>query len=152
MKPAPILLFLALAGATGFGCASQPFTASEEMVAVSDIKMVVGRWDGTAEKRPLLTERGPVSLTIREDFVYVFVGEDVREDRLLAGTGKLTIRDGRLYLEDDQRRATLTLQKRGKEDILAVEVINAVGKRFHIEFIRSPLPPLSRKGKEKTHA
>jgi hypothetical protein len=113
------------------------------MVTVSDIQMVVGRWDGTVEKRPLLVGRGPVSLTIREDSVYVFVGVDFWEDRLLAGTGDLAIRDGRLYIEDDKRRVILTLYKRGDEEVLVAEATNKAGQKFHIEFTRSPMPPLS---------
>lgn len=142
MRPTPICLFMALVCALSFGCAGQLFTSSE-MVAVSDVHMVVGRWDGIVEKRPLLVDRGPVSLTIREDSVYVFVGVDFWEDRLLAGTGELTIRDGRLYIEDDKRRAVMTLYKRGDETVLVVEATNAAGKQFHIEFTRSPMPPLS---------
>lgn len=142
MRPTPICLFMALVCALSFGCAGQLFTSSE-MVAVSDVHMVVGRWDGIVEKRPLLVDRGPVSLTIREDSVYVFVGVDFWEDRLLAGTGELTIRDGRLYIEDDKRRAVMTLYKRGDENVLVVEATNQAGKQFHIEFTRSPMPPLS---------
>lgn len=142
MRPTPICLFMALVCALSFGCAGQLFTSSE-MVAVSDVHMVVGRWDGIVEKRPLLVDRGPVSLTIREDSVYVFVGVDFWEDRLLAGTGELTIRDGRLYVEDGKVRAVMTLYKRGDENVLVVEATNQAGKQFHIEFTRSPMPPLS---------
>ena len=142
MRPTQIHLFMVLVCALNFGCAGQLFTSSK-MVTVTDIQMVVGRWDGTVEMRPLLMGRGPVALTIREDSVYVFVGVDFWEDRLLAGTGELTIRDGRLYIEDDKRRVVLTLHKRGDEDVLVAEATNKAGKQFHIEFTRSPMPPLS---------
>lgn len=142
MRPTQIHLFMALACALSFGCAGQLFTSSK-MVTVSDIRMVVGRWDGIVEKRPLLMGRGPLALTIREDSVYVFVGVDFWEDRLLAGTGELTMRDGRLYIEDEKRRVVLTLYKRGDEDILVAEATSKAGKRFHIEFTRSPMPPLT---------
>jgi hypothetical protein len=142
MKPTPIHLFMTLVYALSVGCAGQLFTSSK-MVTVSDIQMVVGRWDGTVEMRPLLMGRGPVALTIREDSVYIFVGVDFWEDRLLAGTGELTIRDGRLYIEDDKRRVVLTLHKRGDEDVLVAEATNKAGKQFHIEFTRSPMPPLT---------
>jgi hypothetical protein len=142
MRPTPISLFMALVCALSVGCAGQLFTSSK-MVTVSDIQMVVGRWDGIVEKRPLLMGRGPLALTIREDSVYVFVGVDLWEDRLLAGTGELTIRDGRLHLEDDKRSVILTLYKRGDEEVLVAEATNKAGKRFHIEFTRSPMPPLS---------
>jgi hypothetical protein len=113
------------------------------MVTVSDIHMVVGRWDGIVEKRPLLVNRGPVSLTIREDSLYIFIGVDFWEDRLLAGNGELAIRDGRLHIvNDEQHRAIMTLYKRGEEEVLIVEATNAAGKQFHVEFTRSPLPPL----------
>ena len=142
MKPTPIYLFMTLMCALSVGCAGQLFTSSK-MVTVSDIQMVVGRWDGIVEKRPLLMDRGPLALTIREDSVYVFVGVDFWEDRLLAGTGELTIRDGRLYIEDDKRRVILTLYKRGDEEVLVAEATNKAGKQFRIEFTRSPMPPLS---------
>ena len=142
MKPTPIYLFMTLMCALSVGCAGQLFTSSK-MVTVSDIQMVVGRWDGIVEKRPMLMDRGPLALTIREDSVYVFVGVDFWEDRLLAGTGELTIRDGRLYIEDDKRRVILTLYKRGDEEVLVAEATNKAGKQFRIEFTRSPMPPLS---------
>lgn len=142
MRPTPIRLSMALVCALSFGCAGQLFT-SPKMVTVSDIRMVVGRWDGIVEKRPLLMDRGPLALTIREDSVYVFIGVDFWEDRLLAGTGELTIRDGRLYIEDDKRRVILTLYRRGDEDVLVAEATNKAGKQFRIEFARSTMPPLS---------
>lgn len=142
MKPTLISLSMALVCALSFGCAGQLFTTSE-MVMVSDIHMVVGRWDGIVEKRPLLINRGPVSLTIREDSLYIFIGVDFWEDRLLAGNGELVIRDGRLHtVTDEQHRAIMTLYKRGEEEVLIVEATNAAGKQFHVEFTRSPLPPL----------
>jgi hypothetical protein len=137
-----ICLFFVLAGALSFGCTGQLFTSSE-VVPVSDIHMVVGRWDGIVEKRPLLVKRGPVSLTIREDSRYIFVGVDFREDRLLSGTGEMAIQDGRLHIiKDEQRRAIMTLHKRGNEEVLIVEATDEAGKQFRVEFTRSLAPPL----------
>lgn len=133
---------MVLVCALSFGCAGQLFTSSE-MVVVSDIQMVVGRWEGIVEKRPLRLGRGPVTLTIREDSVYIFVGVDYWEDRLFTGTGELTIRDGKLHIEDENRRVILTLHKRGDEEVLVGEATNKAGKQFHIDFTRSPVTPPS---------
>jgi len=136
MNPTVSSLSIALLCILSFGC------AGKQMVPVSDVHTVVGRWDGVVEKRPLLARRGPVSLTIREDSVYIYVGVDFWDDRLISGTGQLAIRDGRLYMEEDERHAVLTLHKRGDEEVLIVEATNAAGKKFHVDLSRSLSPPL----------
>ena len=141
MNSTLISLSIALVCALGFGCTGKWLT-STEMVTVSDIHQVVGRWDGVVEKRPLRARRGPVSLTIREDSIYIYVGVDFWEDRLISGTGELAIRDGRLYMEEGERHAVLTLYKRADEEVLMVEATNAAGKNFHVDLTRSPSPPL----------
>src|SRR4051812_41450596 len=124
MNSTLISLSAAFVSVLTFGCTGNLLTPSE-MVSVSDIHTVVGKWEGVVEKRPLLARRGPVSLTIREDAIYVYVGVDLWEDRLISGSGEMTIRDGRLYMaQDEHRHAVLTLHKRGDEEVLVVEATN----------------------------
>jgi hypothetical protein len=113
------------------GCASiGPVTP----VAVSDVKSLSGRWEGTVYLPG--SERDDVTLTIRDDGSY-----DVLSKRGLgvsSGRGHIVISDGRLIIEGQRGRGVGTvLRNRAGDVVMKVDMTLSDNSNLSAELWRT---------------
>src|SRR5262245_17269269 len=94
----------ALAGCASSSSSSVPLSA----VAITDFGAVAGRWTGplTAAGRPRRDDDW-IDVTIARDGGYAFAAQ--RSVAPFVGTGRFTLKDGKLVMGGEQGRATFTL-------------------------------------------
>lgn len=79
---------------------------------------------------------GEVTLTIRDNGTYYFVGQTASDTVL--GTGKIGVRDGRLEGGSDLRTFSGTLHDKKGKPLLFIQAANRqTGDRFHGELMRT---------------
>jgi hypothetical protein len=100
-------------------------------VPISDIKQVVGKWEGVSKSVPDMRDDAEVLLIIDDNGTFQFVGS--RRTDTIVGAGRLMLHDGQLVGTTARLSATLTLHGREDQSVLVVEVTRKDGKRFYGE-------------------
>jgi len=130
-RVAPIAAWALIALALS-ACASAPSSPPVSPVAITDYKMVAGRWQGEvtglASKRD---EGDSVQLTIGEDGTYDF--GVYRTIGVFSGKGKFVIQDGKLVGQGERGRATFALYEGGGQRFLRSEGAVAAGQPVSAE-------------------
>ena len=107
-------------------CTSAPPPAPATPVAITDFRMVAGKWVGTVVglAGPRNDEGDWLELTIGEDGTYDF--GIYRTIGVFGGKGKLMLQDGKLTGEGERGRATYALSERGgRQSLLAEGVLKS---------------------------
>ena len=129
------LLFLCLLMACTTGPSAQDPTWKP--VAITDVGMVVGEWQGVVKKEHGTFPEGSVRLMIRPNNTYLFAGQTI--SNMAVGTGNLEARDGRLIGETERRSVTFTLyDHKGKAVILVESTNHETSERYRGEFTKVP--------------
>ncbi len=100
-------------------------------VPISDIKQVVGKWEGVSKSVPDMRDDAEVLLIIDDNGTFQFVGSRMTD--MIVGAGTLMLQDGKLVGTTARLSATLTLHGREGQSVLVVEVTRKDGKRFYGE-------------------
>jgi len=118
-------------GVSLIGCAS---IGPVSPVAVSDVKSLSGRWEGTVYLPG--SERDDITLTIRDDGSY-----DVLSKRGLgvsSGRGQIVISDGRLIIEGERGRGVGTvLRNRAGDVVMKVDMTLSDNRNLSAELWRT---------------
>jgi hypothetical protein len=104
------------------GCASSPPPAAPATpVAITDYKMVAGKWAGLVKglAGPRDNPGDWVEMNIAESGAYDF--GVARTIGMLTGKGNLTFKDGKLALEGERGEATFALYEREGKKLLRVD-------------------------------
>lgn len=121
------------------GCSSGPSPQDPtwKPVAITDVGMVVGEWQGVVKKEHGTFPEGSVRLMIRPNNTYLFAGQTI--SNMAVGTGNLEARDGRLIGETERRSVTFTLyDHKGKAVILVESTNHETSERYRGEFTKVP--------------
>ena len=128
---APIALWALIALAMS-ACASTPASPPASPVAITDYKMVAGRWQGEVTGLASRRQEGDsVQLTIGEDGTYEF--GVFRNIGVFSGKGKFVIQDGKLVGQGERGGATFTLYEGGGRRFLRSEGAVAAGQPVSAE-------------------
>lgn len=128
-----LLLLVALSG-----CSHEPvhYESSWATVPIQDLNAVVGEWRGVLMKERRILPAGEVTLTIRDNGTYYFVGQTASDTVL--GSGHIGVRDGRLEGGSDLRTLSGTLHDKKGKPLLFIQAVNRqTGDRFHGELMRT---------------
>ncbi|MBA5867484.1 MAG: hypothetical protein GDA67_12405 [Nitrospira sp. CR1.3] len=118
-------------------CSSKPahYESSWPLVPIQNLNTVVGEWRGVVMKERRVLPAGEVTLMIRDNGTYLFVGQTASDTVL--GTGTIEVREGRLVGGSDLRTIAGTLHDKKGKALLFVEAANRqTGDRYHGEFSR----------------
>ncbi|MGE3154870.1 MAG: hypothetical protein AB7G48_10730 [Nitrospiraceae bacterium] len=121
------------------GCSGEPLYKGPtwRLVEMTDLNMVIGKWEGTVKKEGSTFSTGSVYLMIHENATYQFVGQS--GENAAVGAGSLELRDGRLIGNTRRRAVTLTLYDHAGRPVLAVDSTSReTGDRYHGEFTKVP--------------
>jgi hypothetical protein len=111
--------------------------SSPTAVAIPDIKSVAGRWAGILYGRPGGTrDQDWIELVLQEDGTYTL--SSVRTIGVFTGSGTVSIADGRLILEREKARVTLTLYQRDGKRFLRAEGTMESGQRLRADLYPAP--------------
>ena len=117
-------------------CVGGPAPQPATWVPVTDVRMVVGEWEGTLKKNDALLAVGAVHLMIRADHTYLFSAQTV--DEVAVGGGGLAIVDGQLIGDTERRFVTFSLYEQEGKRIMIVEgTSRATQDRYHGEFSKN---------------
>lgn len=120
------------------GCSSGPPQQGPpgNPVEITDLKMVVGRWEGIVKQDNSARVEGSVTLIISETGTYLFAGQTA--EHAAVGAGPLELREGRLIGETRQRVVTFTLYDRGGRPTIVVKSTNHETRaRLYGEFTKT---------------
>ncbi|MGD9728398.1 MAG: hypothetical protein AB7V39_18680 [Nitrospiraceae bacterium] len=107
--------------------------ATWKVVRITDVRMVVGDWEGTLKKNGALLAEGQARLMIRANHTFLFAAQTA--DDMAVGNGMVTIVDGRLIEDTDRRAVTLTLyDHQGKAVIVVDGTKRSTQDRYYGEF------------------
>jgi hypothetical protein len=107
-----------------------------KLIQITDVRMVVGDWEGAVKKNEALLPEGPVRLMIRANHTYLFAGETA--DAIAVGSGRVDIADGRLVGDSERRAVTFTLYDHKGNVVLVVDATKHDTKdRYHGEFTKA---------------
>ena len=95
-----------LAACTG----SPPHDTTWKIVPITEVRTVVGDWEGTLKKNGALLAEGSTRLMIRANHTYLFAAQTA--DDIAVGSGMIAIVDGRLIEDTDRRAVRFTLYDR----------------------------------------
>lgn len=128
-------LSLLLAVAMG-ACTTAPSTSSAvSPVAITDFKMVAGRWQGLVTGLASRRDEGDtVQLTIGNDGTYDF--GVYRTIGALTGKGTFTLQDGKLRMQGERGQAVYTLYEGNGRQYLRSEGELSSGMPLSAEFRR----------------
>ena len=118
-----VLAFVATGCAAGGG-ASNPGTP----VAITDVKMVAGRWDGLMSPETGRERDDFVEVTLREDRTYE--AKSSRTIGVMDARGTYQISDGKLLFQGERSTGTGTLWDKAGERLLTVAVTTNEGLRY----------------------
>lgn len=105
------------------------------IVPITDVRMVVGDWEGALKKNGALLAEGSARLMIRANHTFLFAAQTA--DDIAVGTGTVAIVDGRLIEDTDRRAITFTLYDRKGNVVLVVDATKRQTQdRYYGEFMR----------------
>lgn len=115
-RAAVLLVVLAVAG-----CASSAPPPPATAVAITDYKMVAGKWAGLVKglAGPRDDQGDWVEMNITENGAYDFGA--ARTIGMLTGKGNLALKDGKLAVEGERGQATMALLQREGKRLLRVD-------------------------------
>jgi len=127
-------LFMAVVAGALHGCASG--TVTIQPVAITDFRMVAGRWAGplTAEGRPRQDDDW-VDLTIAGDGAYAFAVD--RKVGPFVGKGQFVLKDGKLMMDGERGRAAFTLIQADGGRRLRGDAVQAAGAPMWVDLLPS---------------
>jgi hypothetical protein len=106
-------------------------------VAIPDIKSVAGRWSGVVYGRPGgVRGQDWVELALQEDGTYTLAS--ARTIGVFSGSGTLSLADGRLILQGEKARVTVTLYQRDNKRFLRAEGTMASGQPLRADLYPAP--------------
>lgn len=119
-------------------CSHEPvhYESSWPAVPIQNLNMVVGEWRGVVKQERRVLPAGEVTLTIRDNGTYYFVGQTASDT--VFGTGNIAVRDGRLEGGSDLRTLSGTLHDKKGKPLLFIQAENRrTADRFHGELMRT---------------
>ena len=104
-----------------------------KIVPITEVRMVVGEWEGLVKKDHATLPEGSVRLMIRANSTYLFAGQSA--SNVAVGSGDLETRDGRLVGDAEKRTVRFTLYDHKGNAVLLVESTNhETGQHYRGEF------------------
>jgi hypothetical protein len=135
-----VLMMLAMAVCAVIIVPADLFAAkrsSPTTVAIPDLKSVAGRWAGILYGRPGgRRDQDWIELVLQEDGTYTL--SSVRTIGVFTGSGTVSLADGRLILEREKARVTLTLYQRDGKRFLRAEGITVSGQPLRADLRPAP--------------
>ena len=112
-RAAPLMLAMLVLGA----CASSAPAPQLTAVAVTDFRMIAGKWSGLVIGLASLRDDGDwVDMVIREDGTYEY--GIARTIGVMAGKGTFTLQEGKLLMAGDRGQGSLSLLEGGGTRVL----------------------------------
>jgi hypothetical protein len=119
------------------GCSGEPLYQGPtwRLIEITDLNMVIGKWEGTVKNERSTFPEGSVYLVIHENGTYLFVGQS--GENAAVGAGPLELRDGRLIGDTRRRAVTMKLYDHAGRPVMAVDSTNReTGERYYGEFTK----------------
>ncbi len=120
------LAVTALIGALLLGACAESVVRPSTVVPIRSFSQVAGKWDGLAIGAKTAGDASFFLITIADDGTYQ--AGTTRGMGVFAGSGKLTIKDGKLITEADSDSATYTLYESGGKRVLQLDGVVKPGR------------------------
>ena len=133
LKGSHAVVLLVVAALALAGCAAKGSTAGMQPVPITDFNMVAGKWAGPVTGISARRDEW-VEMTISPDGRFQF--STARTAGVFAGSGNLTLNNGKLQGQGERGSVTYTLYQSGDRRVLQSEATLSDGRQ-----LTAPLSP-----------